>query len=53
MKPISKTSAIARIHRCGLTLAQAVNMSDSELLRLPFIGRRTLRFIRSLPVLET
>ena len=53
MTPISKDSAIARIHASGLTLAQAVNMLDNDLLRFPYIGRRTLRFIRSLPIIET
>jgi hypothetical protein len=53
MTPISKTSAIARIHNSGLTLAQAINMTDNDLLRLPLIGRRTLRFIRNFEVLET
>jgi hypothetical protein len=53
MTPISKTSAIARIRNSGLTLAQAINMTDKDLLRLPLIGRRTLRFIRNFEILET
>jgi hypothetical protein len=53
MTLISKTSAIARIRNSGLTLAQAINMTDNDLLRLPLIGRRTLRFIRRFEVLET
>jgi hypothetical protein len=53
MTQISKTSAIARIHNSGLTLAQAINMTDNDLLRFPLIGRRTLRFIRNFEVLET
>jgi hypothetical protein len=51
MTPISKDAAIARIHAAGLTIADAIAMSDDALLRLPSIGRRTLRFIRAFPVL--
>ena len=53
MTPISKDSALARIAAAGLTLAQAKNMKDNELLRFTSIGRRTLRFIRQLEVIET
>ena len=53
MRPISKESAISRIRESGLTLAEAINLTDIELLKLPYIGRRTLRFIRSFEVLET
>jgi hypothetical protein len=51
MQPLSKDSAIKRIHAAGLTLADTVNMRDAELLRLPTIGRRTLRYIRTLEVI--
>ena len=51
MRPIYKDAAIRRIHTAKLKLTKAVNMSDDELLRLPSIGRRTLRFIRSLEIL--
>lgn len=47
MKPITKDAALSRIHRAGLTLLDAMFMSDKELLSFPPIGRRTLRFIRS------
>ena len=53
MRAISQESAISRIRKSGLTLAEAMNMEDLELLKLPYIGRSTLRFIRSFQVLET
>lgn len=53
MTMISQDAAFGRIHRSGLTIGQAVAMSDRELLQFPLIGRRTLHFIRSFQIIET
>ena len=53
MTLISKTFAIRRIHANGLTIAAAMALSDADLLRLPTIGRRTLRWIREFAPVET
>lgn len=45
--PIPRDAALARIQAAGLTLAEARQMPDDALLRLPSIGRRTLAFIRA------
>lgn len=47
MKPISKEAALKRIATAEITLAEAFDMTDAQLLRLPTIGRRTLHFIRT------
>ena len=47
MTPISREAALARIAAAGITVEQAVKMSDNELLRFPSIGRRTLYYIRN------
>lgn len=51
-RPITKDTAIKRIQAAGLTLQQAVNMKDAELLRKPTIGRRTLKWIRNMKIAE-
>lgn len=53
MNPISKDAALARIHAAGLTILEAMAMSDSDLLRHGTIGRRTLRFIRAFTPSQT
>jgi hypothetical protein len=52
-QPISKDSAIRRIKDAGLTIAQAMSLSDHDLLRRPTIGRKTLRWIRTFAPIET
>jgi hypothetical protein len=47
MTPISREAALSRIAAAGLTVEQAVKLSDNELLRFPSIGRRTLYYIRN------
>jgi hypothetical protein len=44
--------ALRRIYAAGLTLREAVTMSDGALLRHPTIGRKTLRFIQALRTVE-
>ena len=44
--PISTEAALGRIRDSEITLQEAFDMSDRQLLALPRIGRRTLRFIR-------
>ena len=39
--------ALKRLAKAGLTLASAIHMPDHALLRLPFVGRKTLRYIRA------
>lgn len=48
-----KDAAIRRVHAAGLTLAEAINATDKQLLAFPSIGRKTLRWVRGLAVLET
>ena len=53
VKPFSHNSlAFARLRFHGLTLADALNMTDSELLRLPNVGRRTVAFVRTFPCIQ-
>lgn len=40
-------SILDRIEASGLTIARASTMDDSTLLRMPLIGRKCLRLIRS------
>ena len=44
--PMPAAQRDMRLTRTGLTLAQAANMTDRDLLRFEAIGRRTLRAIR-------
>ena len=39
-------NALKRIYASGLTLSEAVNMSDNKLLSYPAIGRKTLAYIK-------
>jgi hypothetical protein len=52
MTAISAEAAMKRITQSGLTLEDAIKMSDSDLLRNPLIGRRTLNFIRAARLTE-
>ena len=52
-QPISMMGAINRIHNAGLTVEQAFQMSDEELLSYEASGRRTIIWLRTFQPVET